>query len=109
MDKHFFGLAGAEVARGQIDAALLVKAVALSEGDEVRGKALYIVLRADEIAQEYERRDDARSRRDEAASRQTGDPDMEEAARALKDVLWILPLALLGLALVLGVVGSFLE
>ena len=50
MDKEYFGLAAAEVAGGQIDPALMIKAMALAEGNEAKGRALYITLRAEEIA-----------------------------------------------------------
>ncbi|MBB1473981.1 hypothetical protein H5368_13360 [Luteimonas sp. MC1782] len=101
MDKHFFGLAAAEVASGQIDAALFVKSVALSDGDEKRGRALYIKLRADELAQEYKRREAARIN-----AAMNSDEDMQRGAKALRDMLWIVPLAVLVIVIAIAASGS---
>lgn len=49
MDKIFFGMAAQEVAEGIIDAALFVKALAMAGGDDKRGRAVYITLRAEEL------------------------------------------------------------
>ena len=53
MDKQYFVAAADEVAAGQVDAALLVKSLALADGDEKRGRALYIQLRAKELSREH--------------------------------------------------------
>ena len=53
MDKMYYGMAALEVADGNIDAALMIKAMALSGGDEKLGRATYIELRAKEIETEH--------------------------------------------------------
>ena len=53
MDKMYYGMAALEVADGNIDAALMIKAMALSGGDEKLGRATYIELRAKEIESEH--------------------------------------------------------
>lgn len=52
MDKIYYGNAAAEVLDGIIDPALMVKAMTLSGGDEKKGRAFYIELRAKELEAE---------------------------------------------------------
>lgn len=52
MRKEYYALAAAEVASGEVDAALMIKAMALSQGDVAKGRATYISLRAEEIYSE---------------------------------------------------------
>lgn len=70
MDKQFYADAASEVARGILDEALFIKAMALAGGEESRARALYINLRAEEIAQAHRLRD--RSRQVQAASAVVG-------------------------------------
>lgn len=53
MRKEYYALGAAEVASGKIDAALMIKAMALSQGDVAKGRATYISLRAEEISSEH--------------------------------------------------------
>ena len=89
MDKEFFGLAAEEVSRGKIDQPLLVKAVSLSDGDEKRGEALYIQLRAGEIRQGRRSRPKLKPAPPEQPT-DDGLSDLERGAKALKDVAWLL-------------------
>lgn len=49
MRKEYYALAASEVANGEIDLALMIKAMTLADGEESRGRAKYITLRAEEI------------------------------------------------------------
>lgn len=49
IDKAYFARAAAEVAAGSIDQALYIKALATSHGEEVKARALYVALRAEEL------------------------------------------------------------
>lgn len=49
MDKRFFEQAAREMIGGSIDAALMAKAVAMSQGEEAKAKAAYLTLRAEEL------------------------------------------------------------
>jgi hypothetical protein len=53
MDKMYYGMAALEVSEGTIDPALMIKAMSLSEGDEKKGRATYIELRAKELEFEH--------------------------------------------------------
>jgi hypothetical protein len=52
MDKAYYAQAAMEVARGELDPALMVKALAEGKGDEKAAQALYLKLRAEEIRSE---------------------------------------------------------
>ena len=52
MDKAYYGQAAMEVARGELDPELMVKALAEGRGDEKAAQAIYLKLRAEEIRSE---------------------------------------------------------
>lgn len=102
MDKKFFGLAAEEVANGEVDAALLVKSIALSDGDEKRGRALYIKLRAEEISREItiQATSPHRARDPEPVS----ENEIARGAKALRDsaIIFISILACAGIVAMLA-------
>lgn len=53
VSKEFFAKAASEVASGQLDNALYIKSLALSQGDEVKARALYISMRAEELQRNH--------------------------------------------------------
>ena len=92
VDKEFFGMAATEMANGHVDADLLAKSLALSDGDETRGRALYIKLRAKELASEknwLKKKFVAISNPDRYSNE-----DIERGAKALKDAIWFMLVAL---------------
>ncbi len=92
VDKEFFVMAASEMANGHVDADLLAKSLALSDGDETRGKALYIQLRAKELASKknwLKKKFFVISNPDSNSNE-----DIERGTRALKDVTWFIAVAL---------------
>ena len=92
VDKEFFGMAATEMANGHVDADLLAKSLALSDGDEIRGKALYIKLRAKELASKQnwlKKKLFAISNPDSNSNE-----DIERGTKALKDVAWFIAVVL---------------
>lgn len=53
VSKEYYAKAAGEVASGNLDSALYVKALALSDGEESKARALYIKLRAEELRAEH--------------------------------------------------------
>lgn len=56
MDKRFFEQAAKELEAGNVDIGLMAKATALTEGDERKARAKYLLLRAEELAAPFEPR-----------------------------------------------------
>jgi hypothetical protein len=52
IDKQHYGDAALEVANGQIDSALYVKALTIADGDDKKARAVYIGLMAEELQSE---------------------------------------------------------
>lgn len=105
MDKEFFGLAADELTRGKVDQPLMAKAISLSDGDEKRGKALYIQLRAAEIRQERRARPKLKTSRTQQPA-DDGVSDLERGAKALKDLSRMLLLPVVVIVVVLAIVAN---
>ena len=94
VDKEFFGMAATEMANGHVDADLLAKSLALSDGDEIRGKALYIKLRAKELASKQNWLKKKLFAISNPDSNSNSNEDIERGTKALKDVAWFIAVVL---------------
>lgn len=100
MDKMYYGYAAAEVMDGIIDPALMVKAMSLSQGDEKKGRAIYIELRAKELEAEGRKEKVTRivqsttsaatSAAETVKNHLTSDETINAAKSSFKVMLWVI-------------------
>ena len=88
MDKQYFEQAAIEVSQGQLDTALMAKAIALALGDETKAKATYLSLRAEELQSENRRERIGAATSQAANLARSGTIAAGNAALSATGILW---------------------